>query len=75
MNKTLDRVTQEGWASCVRHAENLQEQYFAKEIGWDEILEPIIVYSQDSETEKAIKTSDNTYDNNDDDTPLAVPLD
>jgi hypothetical protein len=30
MNELLDRVTQEDWASCVRHAENLQEEDFAK---------------------------------------------
>jgi hypothetical protein len=33
MNEELDRVTQEDWACCVRHAENLQEEDFAKEIG------------------------------------------
>jgi hypothetical protein len=29
-NEELDRVTQEDWASCVRHAEKLQEEDFAK---------------------------------------------
>jgi hypothetical protein len=44
-------VTQEDWASCVRHAEKFQEEDFAKEIGRDEILEPIVINLQDSETE------------------------
>jgi hypothetical protein len=44
-------VTQEDWASCVRHAEHLQEENFVKEIGRGEILEPIVLYLQDSETE------------------------
>jgi hypothetical protein len=33
MTEELDRVTQEDWASCVRHAGNLQEEDFVKEIG------------------------------------------
>jgi hypothetical protein len=28
MNEEIDRVTQEDWASCWRHAENLQEENF-----------------------------------------------
>jgi hypothetical protein len=44
-------VTQEDWASYIRHAENLQEENFAKEIRQDEILEPITISLQDSETE------------------------
>ena len=40
MNEELDNVTQ---ASCVRHAEKLQEDDFLKEIGRDTILEPIII--------------------------------
>jgi hypothetical protein len=43
MNKELDTVTQEDWASCTRHAENLQEEDFSKEIRWDKILEPIVI--------------------------------
>ena len=36
MNEELDNVTQAQWASCVRHAEKLQEDDFFKEIGRDQ---------------------------------------
>jgi hypothetical protein len=66
-------VTQEDWASCVRHAGNLQEEDFVKEIGWDEILEPIVINLQDSETQNEVSDendSDVTGDNDDDDDTL-----
>jgi hypothetical protein len=83
-NEELDMVTQEYWASCVRHAEKLQEEDFAKEIGRDEILEPIVINLQDSDTEHEetdVDDSDVTgaggryEDDDDDDSPLAGPLD
>jgi hypothetical protein len=46
MNEELDRVAQEDWASGVRQAENLEEENFEKEIGWYEILEPIVINVQ-----------------------------
>jgi uncharacterized UPF0160 family protein len=40
-NEELDRVTQEDWASCIKHAKNLQEEYSAKEIGWHKIYKTV----------------------------------
>jgi hypothetical protein len=83
MNEELGRVTEENWASCVRHAENLQEEDFAEEIGRNEILETIFINLQDGETEDDERDEDDSdvtvaegiYDDDDDDTPLAFPLD
>jgi hypothetical protein len=84
MNEELDRVTQERWASCIKHAESLQEEDFAKEIGQDEILEPIVInlkgseaeYEENDKHDSDITGTGGRYDNNsdDNDTPLAVPL-
>jgi hypothetical protein len=54
-NEELDRATQEDWAPCVRHAEKPQKEDFAKEIGQDEILEPIVINLEDSESEDLLK--------------------
>jgi hypothetical protein len=43
MNEELNRVTWEDLLSCIRHAENLQEEDFTKEIRKDKILQPIII--------------------------------
>jgi hypothetical protein len=51
MNKELDEMTQNSWASCLKHAENLQEDYYTKQIRCDKISEPIIINLQDSNTE------------------------
>jgi hypothetical protein len=74
-NEELARVTQEDWASCLRHTEKLQEEDFAKEIGRDEILELIVINLQDSETEDEESNEDDCditgaggrYDDDDDD--------
>jgi hypothetical protein len=60
----------------------LQEEDFAKEITREEMLEPIVVNLQDSETEGEVSAEDDSdvtgikgrYDD-DDNTPLVVPLD
>ena len=79
MNEELDNVTQAQWASCVRHAEELQEDEFLKEIGRDTILEPIIINLQetDSENEETNESDGGSVcdDSIDEDDPLlAVPL-
>ena len=42
-------MMQEQWASFVKHAEQLQENNFVKEIGRDEILKLIIVNMKDND--------------------------
>ena len=51
MNEELDNVTQAQWASCVRHAEKLQDDDFLKEIGRDTILEPIIINLRETDSD------------------------
>jgi hypothetical protein len=46
-------------ASCLRHTENLQEEDFGKETGQNKTVEPIVINSENSETE------DEERDNND----------
>jgi hypothetical protein len=78
MNEDLHRVTQEDWDSYIRHAENLQEEDFAKEIRQDKIWDPTVINLQDSKTEDQESDEDSDVTgagNRDDDTPLAVPLD
>ena len=78
-------MTQAQWASCIRHAEKLQEDYFLKEIGRDIILEPIIINlletdsdNKETDTDEETDESDRGCvcdDNIDKDEPLlAVPL-
>ena len=78
MNEELDNVTQAQWASCVKHAEKLQEDDFLKEIGRDTILEPIIINLQETDADEETDESDGGSvcdDNVDEDEPLlAVPL-
>ena len=86
MNEELDNVTQAQWASCVRHAEKLQEDdFFLKEIGRDTILEPIIINLQETDSDNKETDADEETnesdggsvcdDNINEDEPLlAVPL-
>jgi hypothetical protein len=39
MNEVIDRVTKVDWISRVRHAEQLQEEDFHKEIARDEVIQ------------------------------------
>ena len=55
MNEELDNVTQAYWASCVRHAEKLQEDNFLKEIGRN-IFEPIIINLQETHSDNLMLT-------------------
>ena len=72
MNEELDNETQAQWASCVKHAEKLQEDDFLKEIGRDTILEPVIINLQETDESDGGSVCD---DNIDEDEPLlAVPL-
>lgn len=50
MHEAIDAVTQSNWERCVRHAEKLQEEDYAKEGFRDHIMEPIImtIVSDDS---------------------------
>jgi hypothetical protein len=43
MNKAIDRIIKEGWISRVRHAEQLQEDEFHKEIARDEVIRRITI--------------------------------
>lgn len=43
MHEAIDAVTQSNWERCVRHAEKLQEEDYAKEGFRDHIMEPIIM--------------------------------
>ena len=69
MNEELNNVTQAQWASCVRHAEKLQE---------DDFLEPFIINLQDTDSDEETDKSDggSVCDDNidEDETLLAVPL-
>ncbi|KAG8235363.1 hypothetical protein J437_LFUL012573 [Ladona fulva] len=47
----LDSITKERWASCVMHAEQLQDQDFWKEIARDYILEPIVINLAEDSTD------------------------
>jgi hypothetical protein len=40
MNEAIDRVIKGDWISRVRHAEQLQEEDFHKEIARDELIQP-----------------------------------
>ena len=51
VNEEIDNVTQKDWESYVHHAEKLQDEDYMKEIGCDEILEPIIIHLQESDDE------------------------
>jgi hypothetical protein len=79
-NEELDRATKEDWASCVRHAKKLQKEDFAKEIGQDEILGPIFINLEESESEDDEDDSDITgaggrcNDDDEDDSPFSCSL-
>jgi hypothetical protein len=40
-HEALDSIDAAVWNNCLRHAENLPEEDFAKEMAQDEIMEPI----------------------------------
>ncbi|XP_046406949.1 uncharacterized protein LOC124171727 [Ischnura elegans] len=50
-NQVIDEVTQDAWAACVRHAEQLQDEDLKKEIARDAIMEPIIIQPTESDSE------------------------
>ena len=82
MHDALGNVTPEHWASCVQHAERLQEEDFEKEVGRDEILERIIINigddSDSTDSELSDMEDENTdeenVENEDTNEPLAIPL-
>jgi hypothetical protein len=47
VNEETGRLIQTFWAPCILHPENLQKVDCSKETGCDEILQPIIISSQD----------------------------
>ncbi|PSN33699.1 hypothetical protein C0J52_21449 [Blattella germanica] len=48
LNEAINSVTIAAWGKCVKDAEKVQEDDFAKEIARDDILEPIIVNLEES---------------------------
>lgn len=55
-HEALDRITQEDWEKCVRHAEALQEADYSKQCTRDTTVEPFIIHlrvSSDSEPESS----------------------
>lgn len=74
VNKELDNVTIEDWVKCVKHAVKLQEEDFAKELGRENILEPVVINLQeDSDTDDS-ETDGEGADDDDVGSPLALPL-
>ncbi|PSN44899.1 hypothetical protein C0J52_06180 [Blattella germanica] len=49
LNEAINSITIAAWEKCVKHAEKLQEDDFAKEIARDDILEPIVVNLEESD--------------------------
>lgn len=51
-HEAINNVTIENWKSCVKHAEELQEDDFRKEIVRDDV-QPLIIYFGDDESSSA----------------------
>lgn len=47
IHAAIDNTTVEQWSNCVRHAEQLQEDDFHKQINRDQILEQIVINLED----------------------------
>ena len=60
-HEAIENVSTEAWENCVRHAEKLQEEDYAREIPRDDIMEPFIINLEDSDEE-----SEDDDDANDD---------
>jgi hypothetical protein len=73
VNEAVDRVTDDDWMSRVRHAEQLQEEDFHKEISRDEVIQRININLGD-EIDDSESTDTEGEEDDDSDEPLSVPL-
>lgn len=50
VHEAIDRISVTAWENCVRHAENIQEEDYNRELRLDTALEPIVINLQDSDS-------------------------
>ena len=62
MHEAIDNTTQEDWISRVRHAEQLQEDNFLKEVARDETIESIIINLKDESDDSDLSDTDDGED-------------
>ena len=62
MHEAIDNTTQEDWISRVRHAEQLQEDNFHKEVARDETIESIIINLKDESNDSVLSDTEDGED-------------
>jgi hypothetical protein len=73
VNEATGRVTKDDWTSCVRHAEQLQEEDVHKEISWDEVIQRININLGEENDDSELSDTEGEEDD-DSDEPLSVPF-
>lgn len=78
LHAAIDSTTVEQWSNCVRHAEQLQEEDFHKQINRNQTLEPIVInIEDDSDSDSELIGTEDDEGHEEDDNAgeeLAIPL-
>ena len=70
MHVALDKITVKNWASCIQHAEQLQEEDFWQ----DEILEKVLINIRDNSECEVSSMEKREVVDSDFNEPITLPL-